>query len=69
MTQKLSEYRWRAADKAMLMKMVAIGCGWRAIAVQIGRTPAACNAMYHLMIKKNEPASKRSSSRANGSGD
>jgi hypothetical protein len=51
MAKKLSEYRWSEADKTMLMKMVAIGCGWPAIGLQIGRTSAACKAMYHLLIK------------------
>ena len=53
MLKKRSEYCWSKAEKDALVKMVEKGFGWQDIAAQIGRTRAACNAMYHLLIKKN----------------
>jgi predicted esterase len=47
------EYCWNPADKSRLVKMVEEGCDYNEIAAQIGRTAAACKAMYNLVTKKN----------------
>ena len=47
-----AEYCWSRADKSRLTKMVKEGCDYNEIATQIGRTPAACKAMYNLLTKK-----------------
>lgn len=52
MPRSRAEFCWTPANKTMLVKMVELGCSYRAIAVQVGRTPAACSAMYNLM-KRN----------------
>jgi hypothetical protein len=47
-----AEYCWSQADKSRLRKMVHEGCAYDEIAEQIGRTAAACKAMYNLLTKK-----------------
>jgi hypothetical protein len=47
-----AEYCWSQADKSKLTKMVEDGCEYDEIAPQIGRTAAACKAMYNLLTKK-----------------
>jgi len=47
-----AEYCWSQADKSRLTKMVEEGCEYDEIAEQIGRTAAACKAMYNLLTKK-----------------
>jgi hypothetical protein len=48
-----AEYCWSQADKDTLRKMVAEGRKYVEIAAQVGRTPAACKAMYNLLMKRN----------------
>jgi hypothetical protein len=48
-----AEYCWSQADKDNLRKMVAEGRNYSEIATQLGRTRAACSAMYNLMTKRN----------------
>jgi len=48
-----AEYCWSQADKDTLRKMVAEGCDYAEIAARIGRTRAACTAMYNLLMKRN----------------
>lgn len=50
----LSEYRWTTENKKLLVRMFTIGCSPDAMAVQFGRTAAACRAMYHLMLRRGE---------------
>jgi len=47
-----AEYCWSQADKDRLRKMVQEGCEYDEIAEQIGRTAAACKAMYNVLMKK-----------------
>lgn len=47
----LAEYQWTKNNKNMMIRMMLIGCGWPAIAVQVKRTEDACRAMYNLMTK------------------
>ena len=47
-----AEYCWSQADKDRLRKMVDDGCEYDEIAEQVGRTAAACKAMYNLLTKK-----------------
>jgi hypothetical protein len=47
-----AEYRSSQTDKDRLRKMVGKGCDYDEIAEQIGRTAAACKAMYNLLTKK-----------------
>lgn len=49
MPRTRAEYCWPLADKAMLAKMREIGCSYKAIGVQLGRTPAACGGMYNSL--------------------
>lgn len=48
----LAEYVWSRANKKLLVQMFTIGCKPEAMAVQFGRTAAACRAMYALMQKR-----------------
>ncbi len=50
----LAEYCWTEENKILMLNMVAIGCGWPAIAVQTGRTEAACRAMWNLIQKAKQ---------------
>ena len=47
-----AEYCWSQADKSWLTKMVEAGCDFDEIGEQIGRTAAACKAMYNLLKKQ-----------------
>ena len=48
-----AEYCWSQTDKDTLRKMVAEGRKYAEIAALVGRAPAACNAMYNLLMKKD----------------
>ena len=48
-----AEYCWSHTDKSRLVKMVEDGREYDEIAAQIGRTAAACRAMYNLLTKRN----------------
>ena len=47
-----AEYCWSHTDKSRLVKMVEDGREYDEIAAQIGRTAAACRAMYNLLTKR-----------------
>lgn len=47
-----SEVEWTTANKKLLVQMFTIGCKPEAMAVQFGRTAAACRSMFHLMLKR-----------------
>lgn len=50
--KSLSDYVWSTTDKKLLVEMFALGCKSEAMAVQFGRTAAACRSMYNLMIQR-----------------
>jgi hypothetical protein len=47
-----AEYCWSQTDKDTLRKMVAEDVPYVEIAARLGRTRAACTAMYNLLTKK-----------------
>lgn len=50
----LAKYCWTAADKKLLGELFALGCKPQAMAIQFGRTAAACVSMYHLILKGDQ---------------